>query len=59
VTGRRFKQVPPPGFSLIVRGELLWYCRGRHLLQIALLGHTMDDAELVGLARAVFAKLPQ
>ena len=56
IAGRRWTQIPEqPGLS---RCELVWHCRGRHVLQITLVGVQMNDEKLVEIARLVFGRLP-
>lgn len=55
---RRVAQRPADGAGFVVaRGELAWFCRGRDVLQFALLNAPMADAVLAGVAGDVFARL--
>jgi hypothetical protein len=57
VTGRRWAQQPirAPGLTPC---QLVWYRRGRHVLQLTLVTTTPTDDQLVALAAKVFGRLP-
>lgn len=57
MASRRLRQEPKETLMLAARAQVLWWRRGRHVLQATFVNAPVDDAALLAAVEAVFARL--